>query len=233
MERLATFLWRPVPPASIDEELSLYDDGSAWLAVRRPMTHTPTVGTYAFKPERAAFDELVKFGPGPVILEQLAPTEQRAAAVMDAARAVADGARAKPQATAAFYGRPMGAPVGGRLSIALQVVAAGERAVEFELDPGACAVHFSNFGQAAGSAKFPPLETGFVTPDAEGLGGLKRRAEIKPGDWGALVVTVDLPITPTAVALQVAGWLYEGLPDDKMGGRFELRTDEANIAPPA
>lgn len=231
MRRVATFIWRTPPPTSVDEELALYDDGSAWLVVRRPMTQAPTIGTFSQAPEQATFDELAQTGPGPIVFDLLGPADERTAALMAAANRAADSARAAPVASAAFYARPMGAPSDGRLSVALQVVAAGKRTVQFQLDPARCAVHFSNLGQPAGWVEFPVLETGFITPEAEGLGGLNRRAAIDPGGWGSLVVDVAAPAAVTAVAAQVAGTLYEGLPDYPEGTRFMVRTQDMDIGP--
>lgn len=230
MKRVATFAWRTPAPTSVDEELALYDDGSAWLVVRRPMTQTPTIGTFSFSPDRAAFADLVAKGPGPVVFELLAPADAPAD-VMAAARAVADGARSSPVATATFYARPMGKPTDGQLDVALQVVAAGKRPVEFDLDPSGCAVIFGNRGQPAGWVEMPPLETGFVNADADGLGGLNWRARVDPGGWGSLVANVSVPAPSTAVAVQVAGALYEGLPDQVEGVSFMVRTEDTDIGP--
>ena len=71
---------------------------------------------------------------------------------------------------------------------------------------------------------------GFVTPDAELLGGLGQRAEIKPGAWGVVLVNVPTPATMTGFYVQVAGRLYEALPDETMGAAYELRTEEAALS---
>ena len=44
MERLSTVRWHSPPPTSVDEELALYDDGTAWLTVRRSRDGEPVTG---------------------------------------------------------------------------------------------------------------------------------------------------------------------------------------------
>lgn len=228
MKRVATFAWRTPLPTNLDEELALYDDGTAWLVVRRPRSG-PAIGTYSIKPDAADIGELAKAGGEGITFDLSQPIPGTLADLQTLANRVADDARQKPVATAAFYGRAVGAPVDGMASITLAVVAGGKRTVEFDLDPGAGAVHFMNNGQPVSWEEFGKLEIGFVTPDAEGLGGLGRRAEIKPGAWGVILLKVAAPPTATAVSIQVAGSLYEGLPDDRMGSRFEVRTEESPL----
>ena len=74
--------------------------------------------------------------------------------------------------------------------------------------------------------RFPPPLTGFVTPDAVGLGGLARRAEIPPGTFGAILLEVQEPeATPgEKVVVALSGWLAEGLPDQELPLPFRVRT---------
>jgi hypothetical protein len=229
VERVATFDWKTPPPTSVDEQLVLYDDGTAHLVVRRPRSATPAIGSYVYKPHKADFAELAKAGADGVTfdLHVAVPAEQ--ADLQALASRVADGAREKPEATASFYVRPMGAPADGALSLSVGVVAGGKRAVEFDLDQGRCAVHFTHGGQPAAWYEFPKLEMGFVTPDAELLGGLGTRAVIKPGAWGVVLVKVPVPAEFSAVHAQVAGRLYEALPDEEMGAPYEVRTEQSAI----
>jgi hypothetical protein len=230
VKRVATFQFRSAPPASVDEELAMYDDGSVRLAVRRPRSGDHVIGTYAYSPHNADFAELAKAGPNAVDLDLLGPVPEGQQDLVALASRVADEAREHPEATASFYARAVGQQSDGRLGVALQVVAGGTRVVEFDLAPDACTVLFTDSdGQPAGWAEFPKLELGFVTTDAEDLGGLRRRAEIKPGDWGTVVVKVSPPAAATGVSVRVAGSLYEGLPDDRMGTRFEALTDQASL----
>ena len=233
MERVASFAWQTPPPTSIDEELVLYDDGSAWLVVRRPAADRATMGTFAFTPDRAEFDRLVEDAPGSLVFDMLhVPGEM--ADLQSRARAMADAARATPIAVATFQSRPLGAPTADQqLRVALAVVAAGQRAIEFELEPEHCAVHLSNMGQPVVWHEFPPLETGFITPDAEGLGGLRDRASVAPGQFGALVLAVPSQAGVSAISIQAAGSLYDALPDGDKPARFEIRTEEVDIGQPA
>jgi len=229
VERVASFYWKTPPPTSVDEQLVLYDDGMARLVVRRPRAATPAIGSYAHKPDKADFAELAKAGADGVTfdLHVAVPAEQ--ADLQALASRVADEAREKPEATASFYVRPMGAPTDDGLSLSVGVVAGGKRTVEFDLDPAKCAVHYTNGGQPAAWYEFPELEMGFVSPDAELLGGLGMRAEIKPGAWGVVLVKVPAPAAYSGVYAQVAGRLYEALPDEAMGAAYEVRTEETAI----
>jgi hypothetical protein len=223
MERVATFAWQTPPPSSVDESLVLYDDGRAWLVVRRPRSRGAAIGSYVAQPAKDDLAALAGAGPGPITFELL-HADPTLTGLMSVADRVAADARDLPMAVATFYGQSLGA-AGGRLRMSLAVVAAGERAVQFDLDPAACAVHFSREGEALAWYELPPPETGFITEDAEGLGGLGRRAIVPPGEWGAISLLVPAPPGPADVSVQVAGWLYEALPDEPTPARFEVRTD--------
>ena len=94
MARLATFLWQTPAPTSVDEELALYDDGSVYLVVRRPLHGGPSVGTYKAAPGKGAFDELAATGPGPIQFDLLHTPAPAVLALMTRAREVADSALA-------------------------------------------------------------------------------------------------------------------------------------------
>jgi hypothetical protein len=113
--------------------------------------------------------------------------------------------------------------------MALAVTGGGTKAVQFELEPAKCAVHFTAGGQPVASFPLPELGSGFVTPDAEGFGGLRRRAEVPPGEFGATAFDVPAPGTATAVAIEVAGWLAEAFPDERSPAPFAVRTADTPI----
>ena len=231
MKRVAAFHWRTPPPTSVDEELVLFDGGTARLLVLRPRAGESAVGAGACHPVDDDAAILAAAGPGPTEFDLLAPpTDAAAARLMAVADRVADAARATPLAVATFHARPLAPVADGRLAMSLLVVASGTAAVEFELDVAASAVHFSSAGQPVGWHDLPELPVGFVTRDAEGLGGVRRRARVDPGAFGAIAFDVAAPPGASAVALQVAGWLHEGLPDEPEPRRFEVRTAEAPIA---
>jgi hypothetical protein len=97
------------------------------------------------------------------------------------------------------------------------------------LEPSKCTVHFSQGGQPIAWFAMPELGSGFVTPDAEGLGGLRRRAKVKPGAYGATAFDIPAPGNATAVSIEVAGWLSEALPDERSPAPFAVRTEDAPI----
>lgn len=230
MKRLATFAWRSPPPSSVDETLAVFDDGSAWLVVRRPRAVTGPIGTYVTKPGTEDLGLLVAAGPGPVAFDVLAPPAGAAAAALLAvAERVASAARASPRAIATFHAGPLAAVTAGTLSMSLLVVGGGRKAVVLELEPADSTVHFSEAGVPIAWFPMPELGSGFVTPDGDGLGGLRRPATVRPDDYGATAFDIPAPGNATTVSIQVAGWLAEALPDERTPEPFGVRTDEAPI----
>ncbi len=231
MKRLATYAWHSPPPTSVDELLAVFDDGSAWLVVRRPRAGTGAIGSFMVKPAADDLAALTAPGPGPIVFEVLSqPGDPEAGALLAVAERVASAARAAPRAVATFHAGPLGAVAAGKLSMSLLVVGDGTKPVEFELEPSTCTIHFSEGGRSIAWFPMPELGSGFVTPDAEGLGGLRRRANVGPGDYGATAFDIPAPGNATSVAIDVAGWLAEALPDDASPKPFAVRTDEAPIA---
>lgn len=214
MRRLATVQWQSPPPTSVEEELAAYEDGSVWLVVRASRDGTPTVGTWSVTPSSADHAALV--AAGDVVVDLLHP--QAVPAVTERLRGAA---LAQPVATAQFL-----AARGAGETVTLAAVGGGTRPVQFELDPRSLVVHVERGG--AELAWFEPAapETGFITPAAEGLGGLGRRAVIDPGAVGALVLEVPqlAQAGGDGVAVSASGWLAEGLPDEEMPLRFRIRT---------
>jgi hypothetical protein len=232
VRRLATFAWHTPPPTSVDEELAIFDDGSAWLVVRGPRTATRAIGTYRCEPARADHRALGSAGPGTTRFDLLKPAAADAKLRATAER-VAAAARESPDAVATFTiaGSPAGpgsAP--GTLALSLLVVASGTRAVEFRLDPDASSVLFGRSGQTLSWSDLPRLASGFTTADAVELGGVRRTARIEPGDYAAIAFSLPAPTGTSAVSARVAGWLSSVPPDKPQPGRFELLTDDAPIA---
>lgn len=231
MERVATVRWRTPAPTSVDEELVVYDDGSAWLVARRPATDPAAVGTFRCGVDEAERAVLAKASGAPIDIDLLhPPTEGPEAALAEAAARIATLARTRPHAIARFHGQPVPGEAGGPLTVALAVVGEGTVDVVFELDAAASAVLFSADGAPLSWVELPELQTGFVTPTAEGLGGLRRRAAVSPGQMGALTVAVTAPAGVGEAQVQVGGWLVETLPDDRERQRFEARTAPAALA---
>ena len=214
----------------MDEELALYDDGTARLVVRGSRTLEPAVGTYRSEPNEADRQALAAAGPGPVDFDLLQPLRDAAElALLAVVDRVASAARGAPEAVATFHVQARGVAADGQLALALLVVAAGTRAVEFELDPARSSVQLSRDGQPLGWADLPELPAGFATPDAVALGGIHRRAVIRPGAYAALAFDVVAPATAGAVSLRVAGRLSAALPDDPLPRPFSLMTEDARI----
>jgi hypothetical protein len=227
--RLADFAWTSPPPTSIDERLVLYDDGTAWLVVRRPRDRSPSIGSYVTRPSDADRDILAAGGPEPRTIDLLGH-DQPLQALFPALDRICEGARGAPESIATFHGRVVGDAGGGILNIATIVVGGGRRPVEFELDSTRCAAHFFAEGREIGWLEFPELQTGFITSDARGLGGLHRAAIVPPGEHGLVSVALSVPSGADSLSVQVAGWLESTLPDDPSSEPFEVHTAVAPLA---
>ncbi|HLY12968.1 MAG TPA: hypothetical protein VKR24_01355 [Candidatus Limnocylindrales bacterium] len=230
MRRLATYSWQTPPPTSVDEDLAIFDDGSAWLVVRGPRTSMPAVGTYRCEPTKADHHILATGGPGPLVFDLLEPPSSAAhEALMAVADRVARVARKTPDAVATCYIQTLGSNASGSLALSILVVGSGIRPVEFELDPAASSILFDHHGQALSWSDLPELPAGFTTPDAVELGGVRRMARIKPGEYGAIAIELPAPAGVTAVSAHLAGWLSSAPPDEPHPGRFGLVTDDAAL----
>lgn len=230
MARVASFAWRTPPPTGVDEELAVFDDGSAQLVVRRPRALSAAIGTYEGRADPADVAVLAAAGPGPVVFELLSPPEgDEGARLLEVADRVAAAVRQAPLAVAEFFARPVPSADPGLLSTALQVLASGSRAVEFELDPQALSLHLVQDGQTVAWRELAEPAIGFMTPDAEGLGGLRSAARVEPGRYGAILFTTQAAPGTTSVLLQVRGWLRNALPDDPMPEPFEVRTAAVDL----
>lgn len=228
MQRLVTFQWSTPPPTSVDEQVAVYDDASAWLVVRRPRELSAVVGTFRSDLDSETMKALTAYAPGPVAFD-LRSTPQDPEAMALADRLAAE-ARTTPYAAAEFFSAPIGGIRDGKLSASLLVVGRGTHPTEFELDPASSAIHFLQDGQPVNWQEFPDLPMGFMTPDAEGLGGVRGPAHIEPGTFGAIAIEASAPTGATALSIQVAGWLRGALPDEPTPERFEVRTAESPIA---
>ena len=255
MRRVASYQWSSPPPAAVDEELAVYDDGSAWLAVCRPRDGSAEIGTFLCRPSEEDLRALrrgtaaagegqhttAREGPDAAGGEGLEaervvfdltslPAGAAVAELMAIADRVALTGRAAPQAVAAFSSMALGAVRDERLELALVVVGHGVAAIEFELDPSSCAIHLGVDGGPPTWREMPDPAVGFVTPDAGGLGGIRSRAVIEPDVVGALTLEVATPGDVTTLSVQVVGWLHAALPDEMAPRRFGLRT-AATVVP--
>ncbi len=225
MRRLATFRWQTPAPTSVDEELVLFDDGTTWLVVRGPRREDATIGSYRSRPADADARQLKAAGDGPHSFDLRAPTDPARADLLALAERVAEGCRASPRAVVTFHAHLPAAEPDGTAGITLLAVAGGVDPVEFELDPGPSSIHYlDRNGQPMSWQELPTPQTGFVTPDAEGLGGLHRAAVIRPGAYGAMTFASVRPAGAASAAILVAGWLRDAFPDAPNPERFLVRT---------
>jgi hypothetical protein len=210
---IARIRWQSAAPTSVDEELVVYDDSTAFLVVRSARDGSPAIGTWTAAvgtEDRAVLDgqrrEVDLRHP------ELDP-------VLATADRVAADARKTPVATATFHA---GAVPGG--GVALLAVGGGTGPAEFELDADSVIVHLENDGTEIGWHQMDRLGTGFVSPAPEGLGGVGRPAEIGPGAYGVIALNGPPLEEAGAVAIEVAGYLRDALPEDPSYERFHVRT---------
>ncbi len=224
MAVVVTVRWLTPPPSSIDERLVVSDDGQARLEVFRPRVPSDTVGTFQGAVDGVELRELSATGRRVELGVVVA--DPALAAVAFVADRVADRLRSSPRAAAQFFARPVGGAPVGMVTLALGVIGRGSEPVEFELDVEACAVHFSAAGAPVSWSPFPELPIGFMTADAEGLGGVRQRATVAPGTLGAISVQLPMPEEANEVSVQLVGrWYRTGEP---MPEAFEVRTDPAS-----
>jgi hypothetical protein len=220
MTTLVTVRWRTPPPSSIDERLIVDDAGHAWLEVLRPRSPGDAVGTYEGAVEEAEVQELTAAGSD-VALDVVVQDPGLAAVAVTADR-VAQRLLASPLAVAQFFARPVGAVPPLPATLAIGVLGVGSHPVEFELDLAQCAVHFSSTGAPVSWIPLPELSNGFMTPDAEGLGGVRQRATVPPGVVGAISVPLVVPDDANKLSVRVIGGWF--LPGESIPEEFEART---------
>ena len=225
MSALVTVRWVTPPPSAIDERLLVYADGQARLEVARPRVGRDVVGAFAGPVTAAEVQALT--GAGPEVTLDVTVNDPAVAAVGVAAAQVADRLRETPLAAAAFFARPYGEPPAGQVLLALGVVGRGDRPVEFELEAEECAVHFLAAGLPVSWVPLPHLPMGFMNPDAEGLGGVRGRAEVPPGVLGAISVELTVPTGADQVSAQLVGQLH--LVGSSAPDAFEVRTEPTVI----
>lgn len=229
MGRLGTFVWTSPPPTAVDEVLILEED-LARLVVRRPRRVTSTVGSYLGNPSKGDRATLLAAGPGPVTFELWPPrTDPAVLTLMAVADRVAQACLDEPRSTVTFAVGVTDVGSDATLGIALMATAVGRDAVVFDIDPDTSVVHLLGSDGALTWAPMPRPATGFVTLDAVGIGGLGAAARLAPGI--SVATTLRVPLVPgaTGVAIEVAGWLSEGLPDEPEPVRFAVRTPEAPV----
>jgi hypothetical protein len=220
MATLVTFRWRTRPPSSVDERLAIGDDGRARLQVLRARTFGDTVGTYEGPIEEVEVRELTAAGSD--IELDLTAQDPQLSAVAVAADRVAQRLLASPLAVAQFFARPIGA-VPLPQTLAFCVLGGGLQPVEFQLDLAACAIYFGSNGKSVASIPLPELPMGFITSEAEGLGGVRQRALVEPGVLGTISLPLEIPDGINELCVRVVGSWFS--PDSESPEDFEARTD--------
>ena len=220
MATLATVRWRTPPPRSVDERLIIGDDGRAQLVVLRPRTVGDTVGVYEGAVSEDEVRELTAAGSDVEVDATAQDAGLGGAAV--AADRIAQRLLGSPLAVAQFFARPIGAVPPIPQTLALCVLGAGLQPVEFELDLAQCAIHFSSSGTPVSWIPLPDLPMGFLTSDAEALGGVGQRALVEPGVLGTISLPLEIPEGVNELSAQVVGSWF--LPGDESGEDFEART---------
>lgn len=220
---LAKFAWRSPPPSSIDERLVLADD-AAWLVVCSPIRDDGMVGTFRAVPARGDRDALGAAGPGEVVFDVLSPAGGAPdAALRSAAQRTADLVHAQPLAVAQF-GAAAIVRAGVPPIVSLTVTGVGSEAVAFHLDPGRLTVQFGADDRPIGWQPVPPPGMGFMTPDADLLGGIRLGANVPPDEFGAIALAVTLPPTATRLQVEVTGTLHLAVAGAREDRAFRVRT---------
>lgn len=220
MATLVSLRWRTPPPGSVDERLIITDNGLARLDVLRPRTPNDTVGRYEGAIEDGETRELGAAGSDVEMDASVPDSELGAVAI--AANRVAQRLLSSPFAVAQFFARPVGAVPPIPQTLALGVVGIGSQPVEFQLDLAGCAIHFSSDGTPVSWIPLPELSMGFMTPEAEDLGGVRQRAIVEPGVLGAISVPLEIPDGVNELSAQVVGSWF--LPGEESPKDFEART---------
>jgi hypothetical protein len=221
MATLVTIRWRTPPPSSVHERLVIRDNGRARLEVLRPRTPGDTIGMYEGAVEDSEVGELTAAGSD-VELDVTTQDPQLGAVVVAADR-VAQRLLASPLAVAQFFARPIGAVPPLPQTLALCVLGGGSQPVEFQIDLAECAIHFSSDGTPVSWIPLPELSMGFMTSDAEGLGGIRQRALVEPGVLGTISLPLEIPDGVNELSVQVVGGWF--LPGNESPEDFEARTD--------
>lgn len=216
MAEIARIRWQSPPPTSVDEELVVYDDGSAYLVIRTARDGSPAIGTWR---ATVGADGLTLLTGQRRAVDLRHPVDDP---VVTAAERIATEARDLPVATATFYASAL--PDG---EVALLAVGGGTGPADFQLDPDSVVVHLEDGGgNEVGWQPIQRLETGFVSPEPAGLGGVGRAAEIEPGAYGAIALTGPSisGSQAAAVAIEVTGQLLDAVPEQPSYERFRVRT---------
>lgn len=194
------------PSAAVDERLLVGPTGETRLLALAPLHDAALIGEFRGEVSPDELGALAATGPQ-VWIDPTHTEDAEVGAVGALAAQVADRCRTSPLAAGLFVLRSTGPAVDGVRPLALGVVGRGERACQFLLELQRCRVRFVAHGSQVGEVPLPPLATGFMTSDADGLGGVRRTAVVPPGVLGAIALDLPVPAAAThAEAVLVGSW---------------------------
>ena len=218
MPPAARIRWTSPAPTAVDEELVVAENGVAALVVRTSRRGDPVVGTW-----RAAVGpaDVAAMAGRDLVVDLLHPPADDAVDVAERIAAAAD----EPVAILAFAANAL--PDG---RVVLLAAGNGTTPAQVELDPGSLVVHLEGpDGAELTWQAVEPLITGFASPDAENLGGVRSPTRIGAGQYGGIAVSAPAAPGATHVAIALAGWLRDESADPDRRG-FRVRTAATALA---
>jgi hypothetical protein len=216
MAQVGRVRWTTPEPTAVDEELIVSDDGSAMLVVRTSRRGDPVVGTWR---GTASPPDLAVLTGVDLRVNLLEPPDDEAVAAADRVAAAAD----RPVAILAFAANVL--PDG---RVVLLAAGGGDTPAQVELDPESLVVHLEQAdGVEVAWRPVEPLITGFASPGAENLGGVKTPTRIPAGQYGGVVLGAHSAPGATRAAIGLAGWLRDESPDSGDYRGFRARTAAA------
>ena len=194
------------PTRAVDERITVSPTGEARLLVLAPQRDADLVGEFL---GRVGADEYAALAaPGPRWSIDPGYGTSDGDAVL--AAQVADRCRARPVAASLFVLRAGGSPGDGRRPFTIGVIGRGQRASRFLLDLDHCRIRFLAGGDVVAEQPLPPLAAGFMTGDAEGLGGVGQVATVSPDTLGAIALDLAVPADVTHAEIVLAGSWFPG-----------------------
>jgi hypothetical protein len=195
------------PTAAVDERLLVEPTGEARLLALAPLHDAALIGEFRGEVTADEYAALAATGDH-VPIDPTHTDSPEIGAVGALAAQIADRCRTSPLAAALFVLRPTGPTADGVRPLALGVVGRGERACQFLLDLPRCRVRFVAQGSEVGAVPLPSLATGFMTSDADGLGGVRQVAVVPPGVLGAIALELPIPAGAAYAEVLLAGFWY-------------------------
>jgi hypothetical protein len=195
------------PSAAVDERLMVRSNGEARLLALAPLRDAALIGEFRGE---VSVDELAALTAtgSRVTIDPTHTDSSEVGAVGVLAHQVADRCRTDPLSAGLFVLRSTGPAVDGVRPLVLGVVGRGERACQFLLDLPGCRIRFITEGSQVGEVPLPELAAGFMTSDAEGLGGVRRTAVVPPGILGAIALDVPVPAQVSYAEIVLVGAWY-------------------------